>query len=380
MNDAYKQRLQRITDAVAHKKPDRVPVVPLLDCFPVRYAGMTQGESYRDKDKSFEAYLKTMRDFDLDAVMKPNRSWVHLWDRPSCPPYMEKLPGVDLREDDMIQVDEQPLFEREDYKRIADLGWNKFWEVRYPEVFGKSLEEARYESCKTSLERFNRESNLAKEAGFPVLLGANIDDPTMALSTARTLTGFTMDLFEVPDLVDAAIQATVPDLIENAIAAYEKTPGQIMWITLERCSGALYPLPIFERFLWPHFKLYVETFVERGYTPWFHMDTDWSKNLPYFLDLPKNKCIMDLDGTTDIFNAKEVLGGHICIASDINATMFSLGTPEEVTEYADRLIDEVGDDGGLILVSGCEMPIDTKPENLHAVVNASKNNAQSLAA
>lgn len=59
MTNEYLERKQRIEAAVALQKPDRVPVVPLLDSFPARYAGMTQGESFRDKDKGFEAYLKT---------------------------------------------------------------------------------------------------------------------------------------------------------------------------------------------------------------------------------------------------------------------------------------------------------------------------------
>lgn len=375
MPNGYEQRMQRFTDAVALKKPDRVPVLPLLDGFPPRYAGMTQGESYRDKDKCFEAYLKTMKDFDLDGLMKPNRSWVHLWDRPSCPPVMDKTPGVELPEDDMIQVEEVELISRDDYKRIADLGWNGFWKVRYPELFGKSMAEARQESMEASLDRLNREAAICKENGFPILLGANIDDPTMALSMARTLTSWTMDLYEVPDLVGAAVEASVDDLIENALVACEKTEGMMLWTTMERCSGQLYRLDIFERFLWPHLKKYVEAFIDKGMTPWFHMDTDWTKNLPYFKDLPKGKCVMDLDSTTDIFNAKKVLGGHMCLSGDVSATLFSLGTEEEVTEYCDRLIEEVGGDGGFILTSGCECPLDAKNENLHAMVNASKAHA-----
>jgi uroporphyrinogen-III decarboxylase len=372
VTNGYEERLQRIKSAISLEKPDRVPVVPLLDCFPPRYAGMTQGESYRDKDKTFQAYLKTQKDFDLDALMKPNRSWVHLADRLSCPPYSEKLPGVDIAEDDMIQVDEVELISRDDYKRIADLGWNGFWKVRYPELYGETLEEARGDSCADSMIRFNRESKICKEKGFPVLLGAQIDSPTMAFSMARTLTSFTMDLFEVPDLVDAAIEASVDDLIENALLAYEQTDGMMMWITLERCSGALYRLDIFERFLWPHLQKYVNTFVDKGMTPWFHMDTDWTLNLPYFKDLPKGKCIMDLDGTTDIFNAKKILGGHMCLSGDISATLYSLGDPETVTDYCNQLIEGVGGDGGFILTSGCEMPMDAKIENVQAMVNASK--------
>jgi hypothetical protein len=373
VTNGYTERKQRILSAIALEKPDRVPVMPLLDSFPPRYAGMTQGESYRDKDKSFQAYLKTQKDFGFDALLKPNVDWLHLADRLSCPPVKEKMPGVDIGEDDLIQVEEIELISRDDYKRIANLGWNGFWKVRYPEMYGKSLEEARGESSAAALKRFKRETQICKENGIPVMLGANIDSPTMALSMARSLTQFTMDVYEVPDLIEAAAEATAEDLIQTALDTIELTDGLIMWIVMERCSGQLYRLEVFERLLWPHLQKYVDACVSRGITPWFHMDTDWSKNLPYLKDLPKGKCIADLDSTTDIFNAKKVLGGHMCISGDVSATLLSLGNPEEVTEYCDQLIEEIGGDGGFILTSGCECPIDTKNENLHAMVDAPRN-------
>ena len=71
---------------------------------------------------------------------------------------------------------------------------------------------------------------------------------------------------------------------------------------------------------------------------------------------------------TDIFEAKKVLGDHMCLMGDVSATMFTLGTPEEVEAYCKRLIDEVGEGGGFILSSGCGVPHDAKPENMRALI------------
>ncbi|MBW1869335.1 MAG: B12-binding domain-containing protein, partial [Deltaproteobacteria bacterium] len=107
-------------------------------------------------------------------------------------------------------------------------------------------------------------------------------------------------------------------------------------------------------------------------TPWLHLDTDWGMNLPYFKKLPKGKCICDLDSTTDIFRAKEILRGHMCISGDVPASLLAIGKPEEVAEYCRQLIDEVGDGGGFMLTTGCECPIDARPENLRAMVETGK--------
>lgn len=64
------------------------------------------------------------------------------------------------------------------------------------------------------------------------------------------------------------------------------------------------------------------------------------------------------------------MGDHICICGDLPATLLSLGTPEEVDAYCERLIREVGRGGGFILSSGCSTPPDAKPENVRAMVDA----------
>ena len=145
------------------------------------------------------------------------------------------------------------------------------------------------------------------------------------------------------------------------------------FVVLERGSGYYYPLELFERFEWPYLQRYVDALVSEGLTPWLHFDTDWGINLPYLTKLPKGKCICDLDGTTDIFKAKEILKDHMCISGDVPASLLTLGTPEEVQEYCKKLIDEVGEGGGFMLTTGCECPIDVKPENLKAMVETGKS-------
>jgi len=82
--------------------------------------------------------------------------------------------------------------------------------------------------------------------------------------------------------------------------------------------------------------------------------------------------VLALDGTSDIFAAKEVLRDHLCLCGDVQASLLSLGKPEEVQAYCRKLIDEVGGDGGFFLSSGCELPAAIKPENLRAMLHTGK--------
>lgn len=363
---------ERVNAAIALEKPDRTPVMPLMVSFPIRHRGMTQGEAWRDLDKAFQATLDTYDDLGgFDMLPKTNVYWPMLGGKFSNAPIRNLVPGRDLPEDSLAQIDERVLFEREDYDRIAALGWNGFWEEHYAKMSGKSLPKLAAIQNRL-LERYCREKQLCEDRGIPVLLGAAVDSVLMAFSLCRTLTQFTMDLYEVPAKVQAAMDASCDDLIQNTLETIKITKTPLAFIVLERGSGAIYRLDIFERFEWPYLQRYVDAFLSEGITPWFHLDTDWSLNLPYFKTLPKGKCVADLDGTTNIFRAKEILGGHMCISGDVRADLLTLGKPEDVRDYCRRLIDEVGKGGGFLLTTGCECPVDAKFENVKMMIDTAK--------
>jgi uroporphyrinogen-III decarboxylase len=369
-------RQERFEAVVALEKPDRVPVMPLMTAFAVRAQGMTQGEAWREPEKGFKAMLDTFNDLGgFDKLYKPNVFWPMIGGRFCSTPVRVLIPGRQLPEDALNQIDERELFDREDYDRLAALGWNAFWDEHYEIMSGgRSIDQVTVTQNRL-LEEYVREVEMYHARGIYPLFGAYVDSTIMAFSMARTLTQFTMDLYEVPEKVKAAMDATCDDLIQNALDVIALTKIPLAFIVLERGSGFYYRLDVFEQFEWPYLQRYVDAFLSEGVTPWFHFDTDWGLNLPYLRHLPKGKCVCDLDGTTDIFKAKEVLGGHMCISGDVPASLLTLGRPHEVREYCRRLIDEVGRGGGFFLTTGCECPVDAKFENVRAMIDTAKTYA-----
>lgn len=73
---------------------------------------------------------------------------------------------------------------------------------------------------------------------------------------------------------------------------------------------------------------------------------------------------------TDIFKAKEILGDWLCLKGDVPATLLAQGEPDQVSEYCQNLIRNIGSDSGFILSSGCEVPLDAKPENVTAIIQS----------
>jgi uroporphyrinogen-III decarboxylase len=144
------------------------------------------------------------------------------------------------------------------------------------------------------------------------------------------------------------------------------------FIGATRGSATFISPKMFEKFNWPYIKQIALAFIDAGLTPLFHFDSDWTPMLEFFKDLPKGKCVLELDSVTDIFKAKEMLGGHMCLMGDVPAALLTLGTTDEVRAYVKRLCEEVGDGGGYILSSGCSVPVNAKPENVRAMIEAGK--------
>ncbi|MBN1865551.1 MAG: hypothetical protein JW808_11685 [Victivallales bacterium] len=76
----------------------------------------------------------------------------------------------------------------------------------------------------------------------------------------------------------------------------------------------------------------------------------------------------------DPFEMKKQFGKELCFNGGISTQRtLPYGTPEEVREETLRLIEEVGEAGGLIIAPAHAIPGDAKPENIHAMLEAIKN-------
>lgn len=369
-------RAERLAAVLAFEKPDRVPVVPQLsNAAGGHYCGVSQAK-VEDHQVGLQCLLRTFDDvggWDGLYTDCPDTSLIQqvFW---HGVPMRYKVPGVDLPEDAVMQVLEDEVMTLSDYERVIEEG---FWDFYYDDYLYRisSYERSEVPALRDSLADFYAQRCLPEWEKRDVSIfaaGAGVH-PFFLLSLTRSFTKFTEDLYYRPETVEKALRRLTDEWITNAIAEVSRTSYKAMFIVEERASGFYYPPSVFERFWWPFTREFVEAMWSRGIVTWMHLDTDWGKNLPYFKrDLPRGSYLLQLDSTTDIFAAKELLRGHALLYGDVPATLQSLGQPEEIEAYCKRLIDEVGYEGGYILGAGCEVPPDCKPENLRAMVHTGK--------
>jgi uroporphyrinogen-III decarboxylase len=366
----------RVNRAINLEIPDRVPIYMSLSFFAARNAKITIENFMNNKDEYFEAMDKVYKDFG---------GWDAIWATGGLDYYNTaflfamkmKYPGRDLPADDIYQLVETPVMTEEDYDTILKKGWPAFTSeimtrIR-PDIFYGTEARARVKEARLKwASQLNKDISTWQQRGVVPLVGGFAGNPFANLSLMRSIEKFIIDLYRYPDKVLAALEAICQRVIETGLVQV-KASGikRIFFADTRSCAGML-SLKFFEKFSFPFIKKIVSAFAENDIISVLHFDQDWTRNLPYFLELPRKKCLLQLDGHTDIFKAKEVLGDHMCILGDVPASLLALGTPQEVEEYVRRLIGVVGKDGGFILGAGCEVPINAKEENLRAMIEAGR--------
>lgn len=359
----FEERKNRLAQAVALEKTDRTPVVLEMSAFAARVEKMPLSQYVSSSLIQAQALMDTALkvggadgiDYGCNFPLGLSLSWLS----------KIKLPGQELSEDSLWQVAEAELMTQADYDRIVDEGYPNWLQNYLKEKFGLDIVQ------QVAADDLNapKVMEMWKNIGIPVLRHANTTIPFERFCGARSFSKFIRDLFKIPDKVQAAMDASLPYMTPQSIKRNKELGLDYIWVGGWRSAGSMLSQPLWDRFVFPYMEKIINEIIDSGLTPILHFDSDWTRDLARFKVFPKGKCILELDGLTDIFEAKKILGDTMCIMGDVPPAMFTLGTPDDVHKYCRKLIEELGPNG-FILHSGCDIPIDAKLENVQAMVAA----------
>jgi len=359
------ERLNRILQAVALQKPDRTPVVLEYSAFAAYATHTPMAEFVRSPARATETMIEAYRLIgDGDAVNYGSFSPYWLCFQFGA---KVKIPGVDLPENEMWQVVETEVMTPQDYDGILELGWPRYFRKFMEERILNDVPSERLPWAQQEVDVLGRWS----AHGVPVLIGAQVTTPIELLSGSRSMMNFSFDLFEIPDKIEAVMEAIVPHLASSAIRRTKKLGYPAVWIGGWRAAPSMLSTTMWNRFAWPYLRRLVHEIAEAGLISLLHLDSSWDRELARFRELPRGRCIMATDGETNLFRAKEILGDHLCLMGDVPATMLWLGNPDEVYNYCTKLIRNLGPEG-FILQSGCDIPANGSLENVRAMVAAAR--------
>jgi len=362
---------ERINAVVNLEKPDRVPVGPLLDHFAATYAGISNAELMNDGAKRIAAVLKTMSElgpWDITFIADTANTTLLKIGVPAP----LKLPGKDLEKDQVHQFAEYQFLSPEDYEFLVKKGFIRFMRKVAGRLYPEQRGFAGYWEMASTMMELRSHRKLVEKAGAELACGFIIIPFFDYFSMGRSMASMSLDLYDRPDVLKRASRIWTRAYTSLAVYSAKFVGSPRVFIGLSRCSPAMISPRHFQEFVLPDLEYMVNRLIDQGLTPLLHCDTDWTRNFPLLRNFPARKCILELDGHSDIFKAKEVLGDRMCIMGDVPAYLTAFRGRDEVMSYCKRLIEEVGRGGGFILSSGCSIPANAKPENVKALAEAAE--------
>jgi len=402
--EAYKRRAKRIADTVQLKAPDRVPVELTHGIFPALYAGFTAEDVLFDRERNFEAYKKTVTDFQSDTL-RFRAAQGTLLEFLECKQVL--LPGRGIPVTSNLQfVETECETADEFYDAFIEDPTGFMLKVHWPRIFGtlKSLDQLRpmdagfsyylgmpgiipgfgTPGVREAFQRLCEAGNLALEEaefgkaksreimqmGFPLDTGGVSHAPFDTVGDfIRGTKGMMLDMFRRPEKILAATEKLVPMMIKMGLHA-RNAPSPFVFMPLHKGCDGFMSLEQYKTFYWPSLRKVAIGLIEEGLVPILFFEGENTSRLEVIKDIPKGKAVYHFE-KVNLSKAKEVLGDTVCFRGNVPVSLLCTGTPEEVKAYVKGLVDTFGRNGGLIVDSGAILD-EAKPDNVRAMVDFTK--------
>lgn len=321
--------MERVTLALQHKEPDRVPVYPLLNSISRKATGLTYEEWSKDPKKCAEAILKATEEIGADCLCTLVDLSVEAADWGQKIVYSDK----DAAHPDM---DDRLIKSAEEYDKIGVINPRETPRMKAHIELAEYLHEAK---------------------GDEMPLIGFVFGPLGILSMMRGQEKMFIDLIKNPDKMSGALRNITETIKELCIALLEAGCHGIMFDTLYASRSIMSPK------MWDEFEgVYIEEVCdlvrEHGGMVMLHN----CGNGVYFEEQIKRMHPVLISyqhmppDCEDMAAVKEKYGKEITLMGHIEPGWLCAATEEQVREKCRQQIDAYKKDGGFILATGCEYP------------------------
>jgi hypothetical protein len=403
---SYKERATRIKDAIQMKKlPDRVPVCIFPSFYPVYYAGMTPHDAMYDYEKNNAAFKKFIVDFapdgNISAYVPGPGKFFEILDYK-----LYSWPGHGVSPNHSYQANEGEYMTVEEYDDLIEDPSNYFYKTYLPRVFGALGPWQQLPTVTGILEMYGVAGNFipfglppvqeafkalfqaGEEAlkwggamgafgadmmanGYPTTVAGYTKAPFDVIGdTLRGTRGVMVDMYRTPDKLLKAMDMLVPIMIKMGVGAAKAAGNPFIFIPLHKGADGFLSDEQYRKFYWPTLRRVIMALIDEGIVPFPAAEGGYNSRLEIVRNLPKGKTMWLLD-QIDMAKAKKTLGQVACLAGNMPSALLNLGTPQQIKDYAKKLIDSCAKGGGYIMCNGSFFD-EAKPENIHAMVDFTK--------
>jgi len=400
------ERTRRLDDALALRRPDRVPLQFRPGFLAAEMAGHPHGVLFDDLELALELQVAAGLRFQPDTMgagMGHPGASAALGDR------MTKWPGHGFDEHGSFQFVEHEFMKADDYdaftfdpsdfairtylprafselEGLASLPPIGMWNFGYyhlPSVglLGSDEIVRAFEALAEAARRqraygewSTRATDALIAAGIPPVpwRGSLVEAPFDFMSdTLRAMKGIFLDLRKQPEPLLRAQEKATRIQVEHAI--HFKNATGLAWtsIPLHRGSDGMMSIPQFERFYWPQLRDMLLQLIDAGITPYVFYEGVWDQRLEYLAELPRGKTVGAFQ-SSDIFRVKEVVGDTMAILGGMPTSLLRAGPVAAIRERTHEVCERVGKGGGFVMqptineMEGCD------PALISAWIDATK--------
>ena len=408
VKQAYERRVQMFRDVIELRKPERIPVFPVMGFYPCLHAGITAQEAMYDHTKLALAHTKYYADFLPDALSGailtgPGKLFELLDYR------LYRWPGHGVSATAPYQCVEDEYMKAEEYAELINDPSGFFLRTYLPRVFG-ALEPGRMlapltdilelplvcpalipfglppvqemlkkllDAGRIALEwaeactRIDRTSSA--NLGVPGIVGGFTKAPFDTLGdTLRGTRSIMLDKFRRPEAMLAAMERLVPIAVDLGVRSANHSGVPCVVLPLHKGADSFMSPKDFRAFYWPTLKAVILGLIQEGVVPYLFAEGSYNQRLDIIVDrdIPDGSTIWMFD-QTDLREVKQRFAGWACFGGNIASSLLVTATAEEMSTHVKRLIDDVGRDGGYILSAGAVVD-DARAENLHAMIETGR--------
>ncbi len=389
MERLFAERLARYTTAMRNERPDMVPIRPFVAEFTARYAGFTCQQVTHDYNLAFEAARRCAADFDWDAVVS---NMVYVWTGLTQSVGMRYYasPGIDIPPDIGFQYlepgDGEAFMKPDEYDElIADptAFLYNVWLPRVSSVVVPPGGAATYrgnlalvKGAMAMMQYFGafgaQNARLRSESGTVSAIAGIFKAPFDILADKlRGYVGLCMDMAEQPEKVLAACEALMPHLYNVAKTTADPLQQVPVGYWMHRGCVPFVSPEQFDSHYWPTVRPIIEELWRHGHQTLFYAEGDWKHHLESFRELPDRSLVYHVD-QADVFNVHDKLGDKFCLSGGIPNFLLGHRPASDVREFCKKVIEKVAADGGYIMDASAIMQNDTRPENLRAMTECTR--------
>jgi len=406
----FEARFKRIMDAATLNEPDRVPIVPVNQTFPVLNAGYTMAEVLYDFDKGADAYIKYALQYEPDSVW--GHAYIHMGMGPMFDLIRPKTltwagaPNNRLDKNSIHQYIEFPVLEDNeiDMFRSDSTGW--LLNIGLPKIAGlleplgnmglsaiapaynsvpmlaasfsapdvrKMIEDLwAIEDINQKLtEKLNSLDTKLEEIGFPIFMKGFALVPFDNYSDfyRGTVDGMA-DMYENEDIIINYNATNLEQTLFSIDVQSQFLPGKFVFMPLHKGMDRFMSGEQYQKFYWKDLQTIIERIIKRGMIPYIYTEGPYTSRLEFLKDVTPGKVIFHFE-ECDMIKAKKVLGETACISGGFPVSMLQYASKQEVIDECKRLIDGCAYGGGYIFETSNGMDL-VKPENIEAMFETVK--------